>query len=190
MNKESHLCKAHGITKHGKKEPTKQVVPGAAKATSLRAEKEGFTNLVNVVNLKSFKEALIAWIVICQLSISLAVNDLFVECLQTLYPSIAEILPSASNTIRSWIMAAFEKRKMKMKEDLQQAVSKIHFSFDLWTSPNHLALMGVVAHYINKSGKNQSVSGVPSKPVLTKGPLLFQFILQQLQYQFNYFLYI
>lgn len=77
-----------------------------------------------------------------------------------------------------------------MKEDLQQAVSKIHFSFDLWTSPNHLALMGVVAHYINKSGKNQSVSGVPSKPVLTKGPLLFQFILQQLQYQFNYFLYI
>jgi len=42
--------------------------------------------------------------------------------------------------------------------ELQAVQGMIHFSFDLWTSPNHLALMGIVAHYIDKYGQNQSVS--------------------------------
>lgn len=55
-------------------------------------------------------------------------------------------------------MTAFEDRKVRMKEELHKAISKIHFSFNLWTSPSHLALMGVVAYYIDESRKNQSVS--------------------------------
>jgi len=37
-------------------------------------------------------------------------------------------------------------------EVLQSAITKIHFSFDLWTSKNQLALLGLVAHFINKKG--------------------------------------
>lgn len=112
-SQEGHLRRCHGITKAGRKVPLKPKVPGGAvREVSLRGEKEGYSNLVRVLNFARFKEALIAWIVICQFSLSLAVNDLFVECLQTLYPAIATILPSASNTIRSWIMAAYEARKV------------------------------------------------------------------------------
>lgn len=56
----------------------------------------------------------------------------------------------------------FEARKEVLKKELRQSISKIHFSFDLWTSPNHLALMGtgIVAHYIDAAGVNKSVSHV------------------------------
>ena len=40
---------------------------------------------------------------------------------------------------------------------LQKSVSNINFSFDLWTSPNHLALLGLVAHFIDEKGQNQSM---------------------------------
>lgn len=175
-NKVAHLRGKHGITKDGRKEPwkhvTKEEAAGNVKRVSLRGEKEGVSNLVQVVQLNPFKSALIAWIVICQLSLSLAVNDLFVEFLKTIYPSIDKILPSATKTIRRWIMEAYEARKVIMKEDLHRAISNIHFSFDLWTSPNHLALIGVVAHYVNESGKNQSVIITPPLPRTCSHPLL------------------
>lgn len=183
-NKEGHLKRAHGITRHGKKTPTMPVDKDAIKVVSVRAEKEGYTNLVSVVSLKPLKEALIAWLVICQLSLSLAVNDLFIEFLEVLYPSVRTLLPLASNTIRSWIMASFVLRKSRMKETLHKAPSLIHFSFDLWTSPNHLALMGVVAHFIDESGKNQSVSE-SLLAVHVKRPRLSSSTTTQLLYQFN-----
>lgn len=163
-NKEGHLKRAHSITKHGKKTPTMPVNKDAAREVIARAEKEGYANLVSVLKVDSFKEALIAWIVICQLSISVAVNELFIKFLELLYPSIRTVLPSASNTIRSWIMASFTFQKCRIKEKLHKVSSLIHFSFDLWTLPNHLALMGVVAHYIDESGRNQSVSNTPPLP--------------------------
>jgi hypothetical protein len=105
-----------------------------------------------------FKEALIAFIVICQMALSLVTNDIFVEFLRIIYPSITQILPSSQNTIRDWVITAFEARKIKLKASLSRSESMIHFSFDLWTSPNHLALLGIVAHYIDEYGQNQSVS--------------------------------
>jgi hypothetical protein len=60
--------------------------------------------------------------------------------------------------MRSWIMDAFIEKKAKLKLSLSKANSKINFSFDLWTSPNHKALLGIVAHFIDEFGQNQSVS--------------------------------
>ena len=97
-----------------------------------------------------FQEALIAFIVICQMAFNLVTNDVFFEFLHTIYPSISEILPSSGNTIRGWIIDAFEARKEKVKQALEKSCSLIHFSFDLWTSPNHMALLGVIAHFIDE----------------------------------------
>lgn len=123
-------------------------------------QSEAYVNVAVAVKRQPFIDALVAFVVICQLSINLMVNSLFVELLQVIYPNIESILPKASKTIRGWIIAAFEARKLVLKEDLHKSISKIHFSFDLWTSPNHLALLGIVAHYIDAKGVNQSVSCV------------------------------
>jgi len=35
-----------------------------------------------------------------------------------------------------------------VKNQLHASKSRIHLSFDLWTSPNHFAIVSVVAHYM------------------------------------------
>lgn len=121
-------------------------------------QNEAYVSLTTAVHFLPFKTALINFVVICQVALSLICNDVFIEMLQLLYPKVDKILPGCVNTLRQWILDAFEVRKRKLKQRLQRAHSKISFSFDLWTSTNHLALLGLVAHYIDESGHNQSVS--------------------------------
>ena len=40
---------------------------------------------------------------------------------------------------------------------MHAAHSRIHISFDLWTSPNHKAIVGVVAHYITAHGRKRDI---------------------------------
>ena len=56
------------------------------------------------------------------------------------------------NTLREWIVRTFEHEKQRIQQAVQSAYSKIHFTVDLWTSPNTKALMGLIAHYIAKNG--------------------------------------
>jgi hypothetical protein len=109
-----------------------------------------------------FKRALVAFIVVCQLPFALVGNAFFIEFLSIIFPKIETLIPCRM-TIKTWILEAYKERKEKLKEELQCAASMIHFSFDLWTSPNHLGLLGVVAHYVDEAGQNQSVSYVPLK---------------------------
>jgi hypothetical protein len=45
-----------------------------------------------------------------------------------------------------------------VREDIRNSLSKIHISFDLWTSPGGaLALYAVVAHYLNQSLQAKSL---------------------------------
>ncbi len=163
-NKEGHLSRVHGITELGKQIPTRPMDKfTAGKADSTTAPKrrdEISIQLTTTVKLPDFKDALIALVVLCQLSFHLVVDQIFVEFLKTIFPLIEDILPSSSNTIRAWVLSSFKDRKAKIIGVLARSRSIVHLSFDLWTSPNHLALLGIVAHYIDEHGQNQSVSRV------------------------------
>jgi hypothetical protein len=43
--------------------------------------------------------------------------------------------------------------KVRIKGSLQKSKSKIHITCDLWTSPNSLAILGLVAHFIAENGE-------------------------------------
>ncbi|KJZ72217.1 hypothetical protein HIM_08359 [Hirsutella minnesotensis 3608] len=116
-----------------------------------------YVQLATTVKRAPFEEALIAFFVVCQIALRLVADELFVGFLRIVYPSIDKLLPGCGNTLRALVLEAFNKRKEHLKEVLARSVSKIHFSFDLWTSPNHLALLGVVAHFIDEFGQNQSI---------------------------------
>jgi hypothetical protein len=62
-------------------------------------------------------------------------------------------LPNTHETIRKWIMRQYEDQKEKVKQRIQSAKSRIHISCDLWTSPNSLAILGIVAHYVTEDGQ-------------------------------------
>jgi hypothetical protein len=63
----------------------------------------------------------------------------------------------SSNTIRRWILWEFARQRRYVQTELAIARSRIHVSFNLWTSPNLKGLVGVVFHYLNKNLKVQSL---------------------------------
>ena len=62
-------------------------------------------------------------------------------------------LPDTHATIRKWVMRQYQAQKEKIKQGIQSTKSRIHISCDLWTSPNTLAILGIVAHYVTEDCK-------------------------------------
>lgn len=73
--------------------------------------------------------------------------------LKFLNPGVLSILPTSHQTIREWVMRTFETQKRRMRQVLQSALSRIHFTVDLWSSPNKLGILGIVAHFIDSNGE-------------------------------------
>ena len=108
--------------------------------------------------VEAFKDRLIRWLVVYHISLVDVENELFHSILELCEPKIAALLLYSGNTVRKWIMEAYDERKELLKREIHQSsVSMIHISFDLWTSPNCVPLMGVVAHYTDKSFKNRTI---------------------------------
>lgn len=62
-------------------------------------------------------------------------------------------LPASADTIRGWTVRIYEGQKKRVQKDLQEALSKIHITVDLWTSGNRKSILGIIGHYIGKEGK-------------------------------------
>lgn len=66
------------------------------------------------------------------------------------------MLPTSANTIHNWIMTTYHTSQQDLKIQLNAIDTAIHFTFNLWTSPNHCALLGVVGHWVCPVGKVKS----------------------------------
>lgn len=42
-------------------------------------------------------------------------------------------------------MDKYVDRRAALKDELSEAISDIHLSFDLWTAPNYMSILGVSA---------------------------------------------
>jgi hypothetical protein len=131
-----HLNKVHLIGKGGE---VVDELPPALDQRQTAAEESPALSLAAQINLNAFKRA--------HVPLTGVRNPLFVKLLN---PVIFEYLWRRGNDIRSFILQDFEERKKAVKEDLRLAKSKIHIGFELWTSQNSLATVGVVAHYLTK----------------------------------------
>jgi hypothetical protein len=115
-------------------------------------------NLIPRPKAESFKALLIKWIVEQNLPLTAVESDTFRDLLCLLSKEVDAYLPLSGDTIHNWIMTEFDLRKQSIKRQLyDEPISKIHLTFDMWTSDNKLALLGVVAHYLDKTTwKNRS----------------------------------
>lgn len=73
--------------------------------------------------------------------------------LKFLNPGVLSILPTSHQTIREWVMRTFDTQKRRIRQVLQSAISRIHFTVDIWSSPNKLGILGIVAHFIDSNGE-------------------------------------
>lgn len=137
-NKVAHLLKAHGVSKDRNQTPVnpidKYIKPKGSQDPSLSVigrQGKAYMSLTIVVLKKPLLDTLIALLVIYQLAFTLATNHLFIVFLKTLFPTVEQLLPKSSNTIRKYILLAFGRRKSILKAALTHSQSQIHFSFDL-----------------------------------------------------------
>ena len=142
----AHFRSKHGIDQAG------NVIAGDRESTSRAATNSpGIMGFVSQFALDTFKVLLIQWIICCHIAFSQIENSYFRALITYLHSGLAQFLPTR-NTIRNWVLAEFRAQKAKLKQELRRARSKIHISFDIWTSPNYYSVIAVVAHYISHDG--------------------------------------
>jgi hypothetical protein len=55
--------------------------------------------------------------------------------------------------VRAWLISTYNERLKDVKKYLANSRSKINLSFDGWSSPNRLSLLGVVSYWIDQDSK-------------------------------------
>src|SRR3979411_1744076 len=66
------------------------------------------------------------------------------------YPHYNTWLLESHNTILAWLLCQFDIQKERTKAQLYNTQTVIHLALDLWSSPNGLAILGIIAHYISE----------------------------------------
>jgi hypothetical protein len=61
-------------------------------------------------------------------------------------------LPATGATIWNWILSAYDVARLSVIQLFSESTFPVHFSFNLWSSPNHRAFVGLIGHWINKVG--------------------------------------
>jgi hypothetical protein len=155
-----HLETVHGMSELGHQTPQPKGDP-FSKASHIpgtpgtRVPSET-SFLITKIYQEAFQLALLNWVIVCHIALSVVDNFLFRAFLRSISP-IADTIVPHKDTLARWTLERFRARKMALKTALKNSKSgMIHFSFDLWTSPSHKALMGVVCHYVDDQNKSRS----------------------------------
>ncbi|KAK2675205.1 hypothetical protein RAB80_010189, partial [Fusarium oxysporum f. sp. vasinfectum] len=91
-----------------------------------------------------FKDLLLHWIVDADIAFSAVEHPDFRKLLGLLNEELVdELLPRSGVTIRSWLEAEYRSQKELLRSKLAASLYKKHLTFDLWTSPQEYALLGV-----------------------------------------------
>jgi hypothetical protein len=105
--------------------------------TKLKAEEEEI--LRAAINKKVFHEALVQLITLRNLPHRMVEWAEFQALLATINYTVDEVLVTAHSTISKLIDHSFVIHEEILKEKLRNSLSKIHFTVDMWTSPNYKA---------------------------------------------------
>lgn len=150
----SHLKKYHNMTRKGetvtrKRENTMDdcwTGNGDTEAEAIR------NAAATAYNNNHFKALLYDWIVTNNVSFNQLDSEKLRKLLVYLNPRCKEALPS-HQTVSRTVSSLYDKVLSVVTETLSSAVTKLNFSFDLWTSKNNIAMLGLCSHLFSKTGK-------------------------------------
>ena len=108
------------------------------------------------MNIDRFQYLLIWQIIIINIALVYIKAPYFRELLLYYHLGLEPYLIKLANTIRDQIIKEFERQKLENKNELLDTRFQIYISSDLQTSPNSLALVGIVTYYLDKDLVNKS----------------------------------
>jgi hypothetical protein len=154
LNARRHLRVTHGMNLDSTKKRSREIF----EADSQPPASPQVKGIMTVVNVDTFRYYLTRWIVNCHIPFIAVEDKDFQEMLKSLNVSVDNYLVKTGNSIRNWVEDDFIDAKRLIREEvLARAISKIHISCDLWTSPNGYAMCGITAHFIGHQGYVQTV---------------------------------
>ena len=178
-NLSRHLSTIHKIEGSRKRKET----PGENKPNpQKRQNSSAVAALVTKVNIDDFRQLLVRWIVQAQIPYSTIENEGFREILLLLQPSLERYLIKSHHSIARWVRDDYQEARLRLKSLLSHSQSRIHISFDAWTSPNCKAILGIVAHFLGSDMMlRQALVGFKEIRGIHDGENLAEYIIALLQ---------
>jgi len=126
-------------------------------------------------------KALVALIVVRNLPFRIIEWPEFHIFCRLLNPHAEDSLVTAHSTVPKLIGRSWVQKKDLIRKKIQSAISNIHVSLDIWTSPNRLLLLGICGHFVDRQ-KQLRKSLLALRPVAShSGQEQFQTFLPVLQ---------
>jgi hypothetical protein len=100
-------------------------------------------------------ETLITLIVVRNLSFTIVEWPEFHVFCQVLNKGCQGKITTTHSTVRIKVEEAWKRHKDVVRRTLQAALSHVHISLDIWTSPNRWLLLGICAHFTSYDQKRQ-----------------------------------
>jgi hypothetical protein len=66
------------------------------------------------------------------------------------------LLPHDPQTIRKWIDVQYMHHVQAVRISLASRLSKVHVSFDIWTSPTTQAFLSIVVYFVDDTGQRHT----------------------------------
>ena len=162
-----HLKVEHSIDPEASSIAEKRIRDGTAiDAAILRgieinreAEEERRKELMGIgLDKETLEYLYLQWTVDCDIAFKHVRNKNFRAFLEYVNPVANRMLPDSDSTIKSHAEGLFAEGKERLRHILATAISDIHITCDMWTSPNHLGLLVVVAHFTGEDLKLHAVT--------------------------------
>lgn len=144
-----HLRQKHNVTEHGE---APSDTTESQSTSVLQQQVQASRRPTGQSRHNKFMDLLLGFITDCDIPINAVQRAIFREFLEFLDKETVRNCLSATGApkkVRKLLAATYKKRKYELRRDIAAAKSRIHLSWDLWTSPNHKAILAVVAHYVD-----------------------------------------
>lgn len=156
-----HLSKTHRIGKKGLLRPpltggqrTIEVLANAGVRVSQRAANE-----MGSFNIQAFRVAAVSWLIDDNVALRQFISPMFRAMLQFANPEAERALWASHNSVSQFVMRLYDYMQPQVVAELRNAASKIHISFDGWTTKGgKRGFFGVVAHYAAADGHVKDVA--------------------------------
>jgi hypothetical protein len=135
VHAKDHLRETHGIEEDSR----------ASRLTTLHSFRP--------VKEDKLRELIVEWIVDRRHAFNEVKAASFRMLVEYLNPMAVNKVPRTGDTVRADVMSCYQVAKVTIQKNLSRAKSKIHLSFDLWTSPNHKAIVAIVGHWTSHKFK-------------------------------------
>ena len=129
----------------------------------MKLKKQHEEVLRKALNQKAINEALVQLIAVRNLPYNCMTWPELHALLMIVNYMVEDVLRSSAAEVPKLMKSSYMTHKNILRKKLQSAISKIHLTADVWTSPNCKSFLGICAHFVDDETKRlcQAILALP-----------------------------